>query len=184
MKEIDVRIDRRTELMSVLLYISNYRKEYPNLILFNKDIKYVKDVFDHFSKFQNHKAVKLLNQIVETLNFSYDAPFQLAWELKEDFSVGKLKSYPFKNRLNCSPIVEEFMKEIKTFAEDYPNDSPEPISFVKIARLGYKTKEVAVSMNERTGGVSSVTANIWRPIYYMINVCIAIVITSFIKKKR
>ena len=61
MKEIDVRIDKRTELMSVLLYISNYRKEYPNLILFNKDIKYVKDVFDYFLKFQNHKAVKLLN---------------------------------------------------------------------------------------------------------------------------
>ncbi len=73
---------------------------------------------------------------------------------------------------------------IKIFAEDYPNDSPEPISFVKIARMGYKTREVAVSMNERVGGSSSITSNIWKPMYYMVNVCIAIMVTSFIKKKR
>ena len=30
MNKVEIRIDKRTELMSVLLYISNYRKEFPN----------------------------------------------------------------------------------------------------------------------------------------------------------
>lgn len=67
---------------------------------------------------------------------------------------------------------------IKIFAADYPIDSPEPASFVKIAKLGYATKEVPVSMNERVGGVSSITNKLWKPFYYMFNVSISIIITS------
>lgn len=117
MNKVEVRIDKRTELMSVLLYVSNYRKEFPHLVLFNKDVEYVRDVHEAFSKFANHKAVELLNEIVEKLNFSYNAPFQLAWELKEDYSIDKLLADPFKDRLQSAPVVESFMKEIKDFAE-------------------------------------------------------------------
>lgn len=68
---------------------------------------------------------------------------------------------------------------IKEFAIDYPIDSPEPASFVTITKNGYTSKEVAVSMNEREGGKSSVTSNIWKPIYYMINVSLSIIVTGF-----
>ena len=72
---------------------------------------------------------------------------------------------------------------IAIFANDYPIDSPEPSSFVEIAKKGFISKEVPVSMNERKGGKSSVTLNFWKPIYYMINVSLSIVITS-IKTRR
>jgi len=66
---------------------------------------------------------------------------------------------------------------ISCFAFSYPSDSPEPSSFVSIAKKGYRTTEVAVSMNEREGGISSVTSHFWKPIYYMINVSLSIIIT-------
>lgn len=66
---------------------------------------------------------------------------------------------------------------ISCFANDYPSDSPEPSSFVSIAKKGYRTVEVPVSMNEREGGVSSITSHFWKPIYYMVNVSLSIMIT-------
>ena len=90
MKDIKVVVDKRTELMDVLLYISNYRKEYPNLMLFNRDINYVNDVYNKFSKFSDTQTVKLLNEIIEKYNFCYDAPYSLAMQLNDDFKMGQL----------------------------------------------------------------------------------------------
>jgi len=70
-------------------------------------------------------------------------------------------------------------KVITYFASKYPIDSPEPASFVAITRKGYKTTEVSVSMNAREGGNSSITSHLWKPIYYMINVSLSIIITRF-----
>lgn len=67
---------------------------------------------------------------------------------------------------------------IDCFAHNYPMDSPEPSSFVSIAKKGYRTLEIPVSMKERSGGISSVTSNLWKPIYYMVNVSLSIMITS------
>lgn len=72
---------------------------------------------------------------------------------------------------------------IRIFAKEYPIDSPEPASFVTVAKRGYKTMEVAVSMNAREGGTSSITTHLWKPIYYMINVSLSIIITS-LKNRR
>lgn len=72
---------------------------------------------------------------------------------------------------------------ISCFASKYPIDSPEPASFVAVTRKGYKTIEVPVSMNAREGGTSSITSNFWKPIYYMINVSLSIIITS-LKDRR
>ncbi len=118
MKEIQIGIDKRTEVMSVLLYISNYRKEFPNLINYNRDIPYINDVFETFSKFSGHKTVLLLNEIIENFSFSYDAPYVLSSQLKEDFTMGELLPYPYKNRLKSSALVVEFMDSVKDFVED------------------------------------------------------------------
>lgn len=72
-------------------------------------------------------------------------------------------------------------KTIDHFAKSYPKEYPEPESIVNIKRLGYKIGEVPVKMNERVGGVSSIRT--WKSVYYMINVCLSIVITSM-KKAR
>lgn len=118
MKEIQIGIDKRTEVMSVLLYISNYRKEFPNLINYNRDILYINDVFETFSKFSGHKTVLLLNEIIEKLPFSYDAPYVLSTQLNNDFTKGELLPYPYENRLKSSAVVVKFMDSVKDFVKD------------------------------------------------------------------
>lgn len=65
---------------------------------------------------------------------------------------------------------------IKIFSESYPTEYPEPITTVEVIKRGFRFKEVAVNMKERTGGKSSIHA--WKNVYYMLNVCLSIVITG------
>lgn len=72
---------------------------------------------------------------------------------------------------------------IREFAKDYPIDYPEPDTIVTIIKKGYKVCEIPVKMNERKEGKSSLNANIFKPIYYMIKVSLAIIIASLSTKK-
>ena len=65
-------------------------------------------------------------------------------------------------------------KIITEFAQNYPTEYPEPVSTTELLKKGYKVEEVAVKMNEREGGVSSIRA--WKNAYYMINVVLSIVL--------
>lgn len=65
-------------------------------------------------------------------------------------------------------------KIINIFAKNYPIEYPEPISTVEVLSKGLKIVEIPVSMNERTGGKSSITS--WKQVYYMINVFLSILI--------
>ena len=71
---------------------------------------------------------------------------------------------------------------IKVFATDYPVEYPEPVSTVKVLKQGYSIEEVAVSMNERENGVSSIRT--WKSVYYMINVIISILLVGFGGRKK
>lgn len=68
---------------------------------------------------------------------------------------------------------------IREFAEDYPKDYPEPESVVSIICRGRNVAEVPVVMNERSEGVSSISAR--KSVYYMIKVTIAILIARLRK---
>lgn len=65
---------------------------------------------------------------------------------------------------------------IKKFAKSYPIEYPEPDSIVTLLKDGYTVKEAPVVMNERVGGKSSIHS--WKNGYYMINVCLSILLTS------
>lgn len=73
---------------------------------------------------------------------------------------------------------------IKEFALEYPTEYPEPESTVELLVNKYKVVEVPVSMNERTGGVSSIRFG--KTVDYMIKVVLAIIIDSisFRRKRR
>ena len=71
---------------------------------------------------------------------------------------------------------------IKMFASDYPVEYPEPVSTTKVLKNKYKVEEVAVSMNERVGGKSSIIA--WKKAYYMINVVLSILVVGIGGSKR
>lgn len=72
---------------------------------------------------------------------------------------------------------------IEEFANEYPIDYPEPDTIVSLIKKGYKVSEIPVKMNERKEGSSSLNSNIFKPLYYMIKVSIAIIIVSLSTKK-
>ena len=74
-------------------------------------------------------------------------------------------------------------KVITEFAKNYPTEYPEPESTVSLLVNGYNVTEVPVSMNERTGGVSSI--RLWKSVDYMVKVVLAIIVDSIsFRKKR
>ena len=70
---------------------------------------------------------------------------------------------------------------ISLFANNYPLEYPEPITTVELAKKEYRIKEVGVNMKERDGGKSSI--HTWKNIYYMLNVCLSIIITGMRRYK-
>jgi glycosyltransferase involved in cell wall biosynthesis len=66
---------------------------------------------------------------------------------------------------------------IALFARDYPHDYPEVEATVMVFRHRLRLVEVPVSMRERAGGRSSITA--LRSIYYMVKVLLAIFVGLF-----
>ncbi|HES6343005.1 TPA: glycosyltransferase family 2 protein [Streptococcus pyogenes] len=63
---------------------------------------------------------------------------------------------------------------IERFANHYPDDYPEPETVVDILVSHFKVKEIPVVMNERQGGVSSISLT--KSVYYMIKVTLAILV--------
>lgn len=70
---------------------------------------------------------------------------------------------------------------IDLFAHNYAQDYPEPESIMAVHVRGYQVKEVAVVMNERTAGVSSISP--MKSMYYMIKVTLAILIYKMVGKR-
>jgi len=115
--KINYCVDKRAEVMEILLFLTNYFNKYPDLKV-EIETEYIKDVKAHFLKFKNHKAVKILQKIIDTHNFCYDAPICLAYQLKTDYSFSKLPDYPFQDRLGVDEIILVFLKELKNFVVD------------------------------------------------------------------
>ncbi|HGP3611116.1 TPA: glycosyltransferase family 2 protein [Streptococcus pyogenes] len=63
---------------------------------------------------------------------------------------------------------------IERFANHYPDDYPEPEIVVDVLVSHFKVKEIPVVMNERQGGVSSISLT--KSVYYMIKVTLAILV--------
>lgn len=72
-------------------------------------------------------------------------------------------------------------KIIKYFSSAYPVEYPEPVSTVEVLKKEYEVTEVAVAMNERENGISSIRA--WKDVYYMLNVCLSIVLIGLRRNK-
>lgn len=73
-------------------------------------------------------------------------------------------------------------KLMERFSKDYPKDYPEPESVVSILIEKYKVREIPVRMNERAEGTSSIS--LWKSVYYMIKVSIAIWIARLGRKNK
>jgi glycosyltransferase involved in cell wall biosynthesis len=67
-------------------------------------------------------------------------------------------------------------KVIQLFANYYPSDYPEPETLIFLKRHGIQLKEVPVRMNQRAGGLSSITP--FKSVYYMVKVTLAMFIDA------
>ena len=70
-------------------------------------------------------------------------------------------------------------KAIRLFAQDYPQDYPEPEALVLLHQCGLTAKEVPVEMSKRFAGESSITK--MRSVYYMVKVLLAVFVDCFKK---
>ncbi len=66
---------------------------------------------------------------------------------------------------------------IEFFASDYPRDFPEVEALLLAHKARFRIKEVPVAMRQRESGRSSI--NMFRSVYYMVKVLLAIVIAVF-----
>lgn len=71
-------------------------------------------------------------------------------------------------------------KTLAILHENYPDEYPEPEAFIIFKKHKLKVEEVAVNMEERKGGVSSINA--FSSVYYMFKVTLAILF-KFISKR-
>lgn len=72
-------------------------------------------------------------------------------------------------------------KVIARFANNYPQEYPEPVSNYELLRSHkYKIQEIPVKMNKRSAGKSSINA--WKTLYAGINVFLSILILSLGRK--
>ena len=71
-------------------------------------------------------------------------------------------------------------KVLTLVSEFYPDEYPEPEAIIIYSLSGFKISEVAVTMRERQGGVSSI--GMFSSVYYMFKVSLAILYT-FIRMK-
>lgn len=71
---------------------------------------------------------------------------------------------------------------IEFFSRNYADDYPEPEAIVSCLVNGYKVGEVAVVMEERQGGVSSIRS--LKSAYYMIKVCLSLLIIRISASKK
>ena len=71
---------------------------------------------------------------------------------------------------------------IKDFSISYPIEYPEPITTAEVLKKKYVVKEIAVEMNEREGGVSSIRT--WKNVYYMLNIIIALIAVKIRRYKK
>ena len=112
-------VDKRTELMSIILALSQGNEYIEEHFSFNVQDEYRRRIYNHFSKFKNHKAVQLARQIAKNdEGFSFDNPIRLAFALNQklDFD-GKIEEYLLQE-LENEATLKEFMYEVVNFAKE------------------------------------------------------------------
>ncbi len=119
MEKLQVKVDKRIELLSICLRLSKYKKAFPHLLYEFKNYQYLNDVHQYFDRFCEHRCIQTLNKILDSgLNFSYDAPISLVLQINENGVFDGYDKYPFVNRLSKSNLILQFINEIKNFSID------------------------------------------------------------------
>ena len=121
--KIKVVVDKRTELMGILLQLSNYRQERPEHCKYEKNNSdYMGRIKKHFSKeeLKKHDSINILNGAIKE-GFSYHVPVQFACMLNDDYSLN-IDNYSkteevLQRKTGGVERASELAEQIKDFAE-------------------------------------------------------------------
>lgn len=115
---LHITMDPRTELISIIQYISSFRINGYRLLT-DFDFEYRKRVDRYFAPFKNHPVVKLLEEL-SPKGFLGDAPPALMIRLSSPPELNQ--KYPLPDRLlrvlGNQENVEEFLDRLRQFVED------------------------------------------------------------------
>lgn len=114
---IEIRVDKRTELLAIIEIISIYKETYPFLLERYGNKKYIEEIENKFLKYKNHRVIELFNEIIIKYDFSFSSPIQLFLQLDNDFMVKELSDIPFRTRLASDPKVLKLLKLLPKFAK-------------------------------------------------------------------
>lgn len=123
--DINLSIDPRIELISVIIYLSpNYNESILSILPFNSSYK--KEVDEWFGDYKHHEAVKLFDSMLE-FGFSYDAPptgmlfltNTPSLKLREDIDK---EDYMYKQCMDRAGGEKSFLKFLKAL-QDFCNES-------------------------------------------------------------
>ena len=115
--DLDARVDRRTELMSVVFRLSG-ANEYNQI---QSNWSYGKEVDEYFKQFAKHDAVVAAKELRERFDVSYNAPMSLAVHLVDTQNFKELISFDRKPaELDSRWRLREtrdFVKKLADFAK-------------------------------------------------------------------
>lgn len=159
-----------------------YEKDYDIAVQFDgdgqHDINYVKDIIEPL---KNNKCDMVIgSRYLDKKTSDFKSTKARQFGIKVISFIMKLVT---KKRIydTTSGFRASNKRIIEKFSKSYPIEYPEPITTTELLKQGYKVGEVPVNMKERTGGKSSIRA--WKNFYYMINVCLSIVMISIRRYK-
>lgn len=142
------------------------------------DVRYVKDIIEPIIKEEadlviGSRFIKNIDTFKSTLARRIGIRIISSFM---KFAVGKKICDTTSGFRACSKEL------IHDFSISYPSEYPEPITTAEVIKKKYRVEEVSVEMKEREGGVSSIRA--WKNIYYMLNVCLALLIIKIRRYKK
>lgn len=109
--KLNITVDPRIELITAIQQQSDY------LRLTQFDFNYKDEMKEYFSKYKNHKAVKLFRKLSES-GFSYDAPPNVMLYLSSTLSLKEDNTIPdhLTDRAQGKKELLEFIDELKDFS--------------------------------------------------------------------
>lgn len=127
-KNIVATVDYRTELLGIIMWLSDYHKILPECFKVYENKFYVDNILEKFAKFKDEEVVNDFMSLVEKHKFMYDAPYALFLQLDEHFKCDALDDYVFKERLEEDESVYDFISKLEEFArkinfEEYYNSN-------------------------------------------------------------
>ena len=116
---MDIIVDKRTELMSIVLSLCQGNEYIKEHFTFNAKDHYREAVIQHFSKFENHRCVNLCKEVAANcLGFNFDNPIRLAFALNENLQFcGKIEKYLI-DELENESLIKDFLLSLQEFAFD------------------------------------------------------------------